>query len=64
MTPNPKCAYCREEIVDGPVERRGKLYCCETCAFEASQRTCCTCGAQRTVASSSRYQPTPAPRCS
>lgn len=52
-----KCSNCKDEITDEPVKVGGKLYCCETCAFEASQRTCCTCGTQCTTGSALRYQP-------
>lgn len=36
-----KCAYCREEITDDPVRKRGKVFCCEACAFEANQAKAC-----------------------
>ncbi|MFH1484834.1 MAG: metallothionein [Chloroflexota bacterium] len=57
MTTKTKCAHCREEMTEEPIEVNGKVYCCEACAFEASQRTCCTCGRVCTTASGSRYKP-------
>ncbi len=49
------CAYCREEFTSDPVEYAGKLYCCEACAFEASQKINSACGSRRSVETAMRY---------
>jgi len=43
-----KCPVCKEELGPEPVVWRGKRYCSETCAFEASQKPN-LCGAPRTL---------------
>lgn len=40
-TEKMKCAYCGDEITDDPIRKRGKIYCCEACAFEAVQAKAC-----------------------
>jgi hypothetical protein len=55
MTNFPKCAYCREQIVSDPIEYAGKLYCCEACAFEASQRINSMCGSRRSLETAMHY---------
>lgn len=60
MDVSAKCAHCREEIGEPPVEWKGKLYCCEACAFEASKKLGCFCGSQDSVETSLRYSKKPA----
>ncbi len=36
-----KCAYCGDEITDDPIQKAGKVYCCEACAFQARQPKGC-----------------------
>ncbi len=55
MVKLPVCAYCREEISGEAVEYAGKLYCCEACAFEASQKINSMCGSRRSVETAMRY---------
>ncbi len=36
-----KCAYCGEGVKLPGVERGGKVYCCEGCAYEAQRLSDC-----------------------
>jgi hypothetical protein len=55
-----KCAHCREEIASGDsIEYKGKHYCCDACAFEASIKLGSICGSRSTVESSRSYTQKP-----
>ncbi len=49
------CGYCHEDIQDEPVMWKGKAYCCDACAFEASKRLGCICGSGETTEVSQRF---------
>lgn len=51
-----KCALCRDDIVGDAVNYKGKSYCCEACAFDASLRIGSMCGSQSTVATGMRFE--------
>ena len=51
-----KCAHCREDIVGEAIAYKGKSYCCQACAFEASVRLGSICGSQFTVEAGLRYE--------
>lgn len=65
-----KCALCRDDITGEAVTYKGKSYCCEACAFDASLRIGSMCGSQSTVATGMRFASSrpetpdaPAPPC-
>ncbi|MBI2304794.1 MAG: hypothetical protein HYU86_08635 [Chloroflexi bacterium] len=51
-----KCAYCREEFAAEPILYKGKAYCSEACAFQASLKTGSICGSESSMEASLRYQ--------
>ena len=51
-----QCAYCHEESDGEPVRIGDRLYCCEACAFEASQKTKSICGGRSSVELAQRYK--------
>lgn len=51
-----KCALCRDEISGEPVIYKGKSYCCEACAFDASLRLGSMCGSQSTVEAGRQFE--------
>ncbi|GEM_PF-121090 len=51
-----KCTLCREEITEEPVTYKGKNYCCQACAFDASVRLGSMCGSQSTVEAGLRFE--------
>lgn len=50
-----KCSLCRDDIAGDAVTYKGKSYCCEACAFDASLRIGSMCGSQSTVATGMRF---------
>lgn len=51
-----KCALCHGEIAGEAITYKGKPYCCEACAFDASLRLGSICGSQATVQTGLRYE--------
>jgi len=51
-----KCAHCREDITGEAIAYKGKSYCCQACAFEASVRLGSMCGSRSTVEAGLRYE--------
>lgn len=51
-----KCALCREAIEGEAVRFKGKDYCCEACAFDASLRIGSMCGSQSSVETGMRFE--------
>ena len=41
MTESQMCDYCKEDIEREPIQRGNKMYCSESCAFEASRGADC-----------------------
>jgi cytidylate kinase len=50
-----KCTQCREDVCGEAIMYKGKPYCCDACAFEASLRLGSICGSQTTVEAGLRY---------
>jgi hypothetical protein len=50
-----RCAHCREEVGEEYVEYKGKVYCCPTCAFEASLKLGSMCGSRSSVEAGMRF---------
>ncbi len=55
MTDVMICPQCREDICGEPVLWKGKAYCCDACAFEASKRRGSICGSGETTEVSQRF---------
>ena len=47
-----KCDNCGEELGPNPMQRGGKVYCCEACAFEAQRSADCGGRSDSTIAPS------------
>ena len=56
MPETPVCDYCADPIEDNAIERGGKVYCCEACAFEGSRSIDCGGRADTTIAQSNIEQ--------
>ena len=56
MSEAVRCALCREDIEGEPVMWKGKFYCCQACAFEASKRLGSMCGSGETTEVSQRFE--------
>ncbi|MEW6034222.1 MAG: (d)CMP kinase [Chloroflexota bacterium] len=50
-----RCTHCREEFEGESVRYKGRDYCCQACAFEASLRTGSICGSRSSVEAGMRY---------
>lgn len=51
-----RCAHCREELGEEYCEYRGKVYCSEACAFEASLKINSLCGSRSSLETSQRFE--------